>query len=170
MPRNRIEATHFSPDTRDFIRLLHQHSVRYVIVGGEAVIYYGYARLTGDVDFFYDIQADNAALLFEALLAFWDGDIPGISEAAELMVPGLILQFGLPPNRIDLLNQIAGVSFETAWPTRLEILLVSDHETTPMYYIGLAQLIENKAAAGRPKDLDDLSYLRNVARSDADPE
>ncbi|HMB92498.1 MAG TPA: hypothetical protein VKP65_16715, partial [Rhodothermales bacterium] len=90
MPKNRIEAAHFSPDTQDFIRLLHQHSVRYVIVGGEAVIYYGYARLTGDVDFFYDRQPDNAALLFEALLSFWDGDIPGISKPEELIEPGLI--------------------------------------------------------------------------------
>lgn len=86
------------------------------------------------------------------------------------MEPGLILQFGLPPNRIDLLNQIAGVAFGTAWPARLEVSLASDHETTPMYYRGLVQLIENKAAAGRPRDLDDLTYLRNVARSDAAPE
>jgi len=167
MPRNRIDAGHFSPDTQDFIRLLHQHSVHYVIVGGEAVIYYGYARLTGDVDFFYDSRAPNAKRLFEALLAFWSGDIPGITEAQELTHPGLILQFGRPPNRIDLLNQIAGMSFEAAWATRLNVLLVSDTETTPLYYIGLEQLIENKQAAGRPKDMEDLSYLRSVPPSDA---
>lgn len=50
MPPQKIEAAHFSPDTREFITLLHQHAVRYVIVGGEAVIFHGYARLTGDVD------------------------------------------------------------------------------------------------------------------------
>ena len=53
MPQERIESAHFSPDVREFIGLLHKHGVRYVIVGGEAVIYYGYARFTGDVDFFY---------------------------------------------------------------------------------------------------------------------
>ena len=52
MPPEKIDAAHFSPDTRKFVALLLQHSVRYVIVGGEAVIFHGYARLTGDVDFF----------------------------------------------------------------------------------------------------------------------
>ncbi|MBM3839307.1 MAG: hypothetical protein FJ398_15325 [Verrucomicrobia bacterium] len=54
MPPEKIETAHFSADTREFIALLHQHAVRYVIVGGEAVIFHGYARLTGDVDFFYE--------------------------------------------------------------------------------------------------------------------
>lgn len=49
-----MKAAHFSKDIQDFIRLLNQHHVRYLIVGGEAVIYYGYARLTGDVDFFFE--------------------------------------------------------------------------------------------------------------------
>jgi hypothetical protein len=48
MPPQSIEAAHFSPDIREFIRLLDHHGARYVIVGGEAVIHYGYARLTGD--------------------------------------------------------------------------------------------------------------------------
>ncbi|MGI9175597.1 MAG: nucleotidyltransferase [Rhodothermales bacterium] len=168
MSRDRVEAAHFSPDTRDFIRLLHRHDVRYVIVGGEAVIYYGYARLTGDVDFFYEGRASNAKRLFEALLDFWGGDVPGVSEMEELMHPGLILQFGRPPNRIDLLNQIAGVSFDAVWETRLTLSLVSDDENTPMYYIALEHLIANKQAAGRPKDLEDLSYLRSVSGSDAE--
>lgn len=57
MPGNHVDAAHFSPDTQDFIRLLHRYSAHYIIVGGEAVIYYGSARLTGDVDFFYDARA-----------------------------------------------------------------------------------------------------------------
>ena len=168
MPRDRIDAAHFSPDTQDFIRLLHRYHVRYVIVGGEAVIYYGYARLTGDVDFFYDKQADNAKRLFEVLLDFWGGDIPGIVEAEELMASGLIVQFGSPPNRIDLLNQIAGVTFDEVWPARLTLSVVSETGTTPVNYIGLEQLIANKRAAGRPKDIEDLSYLRSIGRSDSD--
>lgn len=54
MSRTRLDATHFSPDTRAFIELLNTHGVRYMIVGGEAVIFHGHARLTGDVDFFFD--------------------------------------------------------------------------------------------------------------------
>lgn len=165
MSQDRIDAAHFSPDTQDFIRLLQRHRVRYVIVGGEAVIYYGYARLTGDVDFFYDGEASNATRLFGALLDFWGGDIPGVAAPEELMEPGLIVQFGRPPNRIDLLNRIAGVTFEEVWPDRLTLSLVSETATVPVHYIGLEQLIANKEAAGRPKDLEDLSYLRSIGRS-----
>ena len=97
MPRERVEAAHFSPDIREFIQLLHKHDGRYLVTGGEAVIYYGYARLTGDVAFFYDRREDHARKLFAALAAFWEGNIPGIDEAEELMEAGLILQFGRPP-------------------------------------------------------------------------
>ncbi|NNF57052.1 MAG: hypothetical protein HKN04_02320 [Rhodothermaceae bacterium] len=160
-----VAAAHFSPDTQDFIRLLDRYQVHYLIVGGEAVIYYGYARLTGDVDFFYDRSAANAARLFEALLEFWGGDIPGVAEAEELTQPDLVLQFGRPPNRIDLLSRITGVAFAEAWAARRELSLVSeDGVSAPLYYIGLEHLIANKQASGRPKDLEDLGYLRGIAR------
>ncbi len=61
---------------------------------------------------------------------------------------------------------IAGVTFDEAWPTRREATLVSKEEDTPLYYLGLKQLIKNKQAAGRPKDLEDLAYLRQAARND----
>ena len=93
MPRDRVDAAHFSPDIQEFIHLLHEYGVKYLIVGGEAVIYYGYARLTGDVDFFYDRREVNARKLFETLADFWSGDIPGIEDVEELMEVGLILQF-----------------------------------------------------------------------------
>jgi len=167
MSRQTVEAAHFSPDTQDFIRLLHQYGVQYMIVGGEAVIYHGLARLTGDVDFFYDSRAPNVQRLFDALLEFWDGDIPALESADELANPGLVLQFGRPPNRIDLLNRIDGVSFDTAWETRLTLSMAADETTTPLYYIAREALIANKEASGRPKDLDDLIYLRSDSGADS---
>ncbi len=119
--RDRIEASYFSPDILDFVVLLHRHNVRYVIVGGEAVIHYGHTRLTGDVDFFYDLAPDNAGALFEALLTFWSNAIPGVQTVGELQEQGVIIQFGRPPNRIDLLNQIDGVAFPDAWKTRTTV-------------------------------------------------
>lgn len=162
MPPVRIDASHFSPDTQDFLRLLYAHDVRYIIAGGEAVIYHGHARLTGDVDVFYDREPDNASRLFAALLEFWDDDVPGVQSAEELTHPGLIIQFGVPPNRIDLLNEIDGVSFEDAWTTRTDANLVSDRGDVRLRYIGLDALIRNKEKAGRPKDLEDLAYLRKA--------
>ena len=162
MAQVKIEGFHFSPDTCDFIRLLHHYHVEYVVTGGEAVIYYGYARLTGDVDFFYNCREDNARRLFQALMEFWEGSIPGIERPEELAEEGLILQFGMPPNRIDLINRIDGVTFQEAWQARNEICLSQPAGDVPIYYISLKNLITNKAAAGRPKDLEDLKYLKKV--------
>jgi len=156
-----MKATHFSPDTWAFIQLLDRYSVKYVIVGGEAVIHYGYVRLTGDVDFFYGNDVENVARLFAALVDFWDGDIPGFERAEELRPRGQVVQFGRPPNRIDLLNDISGVSFGEAWRSR-ETLVADDG--TPVHLISLALLIANKEASARPKDLDDVAFLRDAAR------
>ncbi len=160
-----MKASHFSKDTQEFLTLLAHHKVKYVIVGGEAVIYYGYARLTGDVDFFFGTPKDNALRLYHALDQFWEGSIPGIHGHQELMNPGNIFQFGVPPNRIDLINNIEGVTFEEAWKKRTMSAMEISGETIPVYFIGLAQLIKNKKAIQRPKDLDDLKYLRK-ARED----
>ena len=67
MHPEQIAGDHFSPDIRDFVRLLAKHDVRYMIVGGEAVIHYGHARLTGDVDFFYDPSSTNAGKRIQRL-------------------------------------------------------------------------------------------------------
>ena len=112
MASNQVDPGAFSADTREFLALLHKHSVRYVIVGGDAVIYYGHARLTGDVDFFYEASTANAQALFAALREFWSGDIPSVAQWEELTQSGLVVQFGVPPNRIDLVNDIDGVRFE----------------------------------------------------------
>ncbi len=162
MPRDQIDPAYFSPDILEFIELLHAHQVRYVVVGGEAVIYYGHARLTGDIDFFYDAGDQNAAALFTALRVFWKNNIPGIERPEELQEIGTIIQFGRPPHRIDLLNGIDGVSFEEAWNSRVAVMLHTKSGEQPVFYLGLAALIRNKEASGRPKDLEDLEFLRRV--------
>lgn len=75
-----MHSSHFSPDIQEFIGLLSINKVKYVIVGGEAVIYYGYARLTGDVDFFYEASLENTERLYIALDSFWGSAIPGIKS------------------------------------------------------------------------------------------
>ncbi len=164
MPWEWIEAAHFSPDALDFIRMLDEFKVRYVIVGGEAVIFHGHVRLTGDVDFFYDLEPGNIEALHQALVKFWSGHVPGLETAAELREAGVILQFGVPPNRIDLLNQVDGLSFADAWRNRITAMIKGDEGETPVYYLGLKELVRNKQAAARPKDLDDIKYLRRASR------
>ncbi len=154
-----IEGGGFSQDILAFLRLLAVHRVRYLIVGGEAVIYHGYPRVTGDVDFFYDNTEKNAGRLYRALLEFWHGRIPGVGSPNELREKGMIFQFGRPPHRIDLMNRIDGVRFERAWPSRLRVRLKTKKGVIPAFYIALPLLLKNKRATGRPKDLDDARFL-----------
>ena len=89
-----MSVPYFSKDTLELLTILDKHQIRYVIVGGEAVIFYGYSRVTGDIDLFYDYSDSNARSLFEAMHEFWGGDIPGIYSSEEFMEPGAIIQFG----------------------------------------------------------------------------
>ena len=159
MPPEIVDASAFSPDFQDFLRALHTHNVRFMIVCGEAVIFYGHIRVTGDIDVYYDREPDNAVRLFKALEEFWQGEIPQLDGPAGLESRGVIFQFGLPPNRIDLLNDIDGVDFEGAWLRQTRAELSRSDGNIPFSYIGLEDLIQNKRAAGRPKDLDDLPFL-----------
>jgi len=111
---------YFSEDITEFLYLLYKYSVKYIIVGGEAVLYYGHSRLTGDIDIFYQNTIENVEKLYSALSEFWGNDIPGIKDKSELMEPGIIFQFGVPPNRIDLMNQIENVTFEEAYVNKNE--------------------------------------------------
>jgi len=159
MPQEELDAASFSSDTCDFLVALHRHGVRYLVVGGEAVIYYGYARVTGDIDLFYERTAENAQRLYAALREFWQGNVPGVQGEGDLVEPGVIVQFGVPPNRIDLVNRIDGVDFEAAWPNRLGVHVLGESFDIVVWFLSLEDLVRNKRAAARPKDLDDLRFL-----------
>lgn len=158
-PKSSIESSHFSPDILEFIRLLQAFEVRYVVVGGEAVIYHGYPRFTGDIDFFFSDSAENVKAMFGALREFWGGSVPGVQSAKELAEPGVIIQFGRPPNRIDLLNRIDGVAFQDVWGDKIELRVRCAARDMRLFMIGFDHLLRNKRAASRPKDLDDLRAL-----------
>jgi len=156
-----MNSSHFSNDCLEFITLLNKHNVRYVITGGEAVIYHGYVRLTGDVDFFFERSAQNCSNLFGALDEFWEGDIPGGLSKRDLEAKGYFIQFGVPPNRIDLMNQIDGVTFQEVWENRVFEKIDYNDVKVPVFYIGLEELIKNKSSSSRPKDQEDLIYLKS---------
>jgi hypothetical protein len=158
----KIRLGYFSEDTQDLLRILEAHGVRYLIVGGEAVIFHGHARLTGDVDIFYEPKAENADKLYAALTDFWQGIPPGIESNEELTRIGTIFQFGIPPNRIDLINSIDGVEFEECWSDRTIVEADSPFGVVRIFYISIPHLIKNKEASARPKDLDDVNFLKRI--------
>lgn len=156
MPSEPVEASYFSPDILEFIRLLYDHKVRYVVVGGEAVIHYGCARLTGAIDFFYDSAHENTAALFDVPQVFRNGRIPGIDHVEELRKEGMVIQFGRSPNRID------GVDFSAAWNNRVTVAIQTSRGELSLHYLGLRELVLNKEAASRPRDQEDLQFLRRL--------
>lgn len=165
-PQKIIDPLVFTPDVVEFIRCLSSHDVRFMIVGGEAVIFYGHVRFTGDVDFFYGLEDPNIERLFDALREFWNDEIPTLTDRDVLRSPGKIFQFGLPPNRIDLMNSIDGITFEEAWPRRNRVMLNTQPDMFHFSFIGLEDLILNKRASARHKDLDDLPFLRDALDED----
>lgn len=154
----------FSRDILEFLEILRKHRVRYLVVGGEAVIQYGYARFTADMDLFYEADAANAARLYRALQEFWGDTVPGIENADVLRGKGKVFQFGRPPNRLDLLNSIEGVGFTAAWKGRKKERFWHRGQLLTVHFIGLEELIRNKRSAGRNKDLDDLRFLIEARR------
>lgn len=154
-----MTGEHFAPDVRELIVLLARHRVRYLLVGGEAVIHHGYPRLTGDIDLFYERTPANVRRLYEALREFWEGDVPAVADVEELLEPDLVLQFGRPPNRIDLLSALGTVDFEGAWRRRVVEKLRLRSRSVPLPIISLRDLIQSKRDAGRHKDLDDIEHL-----------
>lgn len=140
-------------DLREFIELLRSEAVDYVVVGGHAVAFHGYPRYTGDIDFLVGTGEGNAAKL-ERVLARFGFASTGLS-AKDFRAPGQVVQLGRPPNRIDLVTSISGVSFEEALASRV----VGTLDGLEVPFIGREALLANKRASGRAKDLADVEAL-----------
>ena len=141
------------PDFEDFLRLLETHRVEYMIVGGYAVAYHGFPRFTKDIDIFYADDRVNVTRLQEALVAF--GFQPDTVPLEALERPSAVLAIGIDPVRIDLLNRIAGITFDEARPHTAR----GRYGAIDVTFIGRAELLRNKRATGRQRDLADVEEL-----------
>jgi hypothetical protein len=142
-----------SRDFTDFLNLLVQHDVKALIIGAFAVAFHAKPRFTKDLDIFVEASPENAERLLRAIDAFGFGTL-GLTAAD--FAPGRVTQLGYPPNRIDLVTSIDGVTFEEAWASRV----AGKYGAVDVWYIGRDALVRNKAAAARPQDLMDLATLR----------
>lgn len=140
-------------DFSEFLRLLNDREVRYLVIGGYAVGYHGYPRATNDLDVWIAIAPDNAARVVEALEDFGFGSAELTTDL--FLKEDSIIRMGLPPMRIEILTTISGVSFETCYQDRVEGIFGG----TEVTLISLDDLKRNKRASGRYKDLDDLEHL-----------
>ena len=142
-------------DFRDLLFALHGAGVRFIVVGAHAMAVHGVPRSTGDLDIWIECAEDNARRAWRALREFGAPvEALGVTRN-DLLRPGTVVQIGLPPRRIDLLTRIPGVEFEDAWRNRTETVL----EGCPIACLGRADLIANKRATGRTRDLADVELL-----------
>ncbi|MEX2282054.1 MAG: nucleotidyltransferase [Gemmatimonadota bacterium] len=147
---------------RDFVEMLSALSdagAEYLVVGAHALAAHGYVRATGDLDLWVRPKPTNAQRVWLALQTF-GAPLHSLNES-ELSQPDLIFQIGVPPQRIDILTSITGVEFEEAWNSRIEVMI--EGRSVPV--IGRSDLIANKRASGRPRDLADVDELTRVRES-----
>jgi len=142
-----------SDDFRDFLRLLNQHQVRYLVVGAYAVAAHGYPRNTGDIDIWIERSPENARKMVTVLADFGFGS-QGLTSG-DFATPRSEIQLGHPPNRVDLLTDVSGISFADCYEERIEKRL--DGITVP--FVGRECLRRAKLAAGRSQDRADLENL-----------
>jgi len=145
-----------SPDFKELLSLLEKHKVRYLVVGGYAVMKYTEPRFTKDLDLWISTDKENSKAVYAALKEF-GAPLKGLSPA-DFTQEGYFYQMGNPPFRLDVMMSIPGVTFETAWSNREKVQV----EGLAIPFISKADLIKAKEAGGRPQDLIDAKELRKA--------
>ena len=140
-------------DFLDFLRLLNQRDARYLVIGGYAVGFHGYIRATNDFDVFVEISESNAEKLVGVFKKF-GFNVPELSEGL-FLEPGTIVRVGVPPVRLEVLNEISGVTFAECFKKRV-VQVIGD---VPINFIGRDDLLKNKVASDRDKDRIDVNHL-----------
>lgn len=160
MPKDSGEShmeIELNEDFKDLLRSLNSKNVKYMIIGGYAVISHGHPRLTNDLDVAVANETENIERCLDALRDFgFTG--PGIT-AALFSKPKSVVRMGVEPVKIEILNFLEGVDFAAAYERR---------ETRPTEdiqfdLISLEDLIINKTAVGRDKDILDVKELLKVS-------
>ena len=129
-------------DYKDILQHLRRHDVKFLLVGAYAMGAHGYPRATGDFDIWVEPTPSNSHRVYEALQTF--GAPLAQLQPETLAQPGLIFQIGVPPCRIDILTQIDGIDFPSAYAARQDIEL--DGVRIPL--LSKDDLIKNKESTG----------------------
>ncbi len=145
-------------DFRELLSTFRNFNVRFLVVGGYAVMRYAEPRFTKDLDLWVGVDPDNARRTYEALKAF-GAPLANLSPA-DFTDPKSFYQMGKPPLRVDIMFFLTGMEFEPCWAKREDVEL--DGTTIP--FISLDDLIAAKKALGRPQDLLDVANLEKVKK------
>ncbi len=141
---------------RDFVEMLRELSnagAEFLIVGAHARAAYGEPRATKDLDIWVRPTGENAARVWNALVSF---GAPMFDLALDdLAKPGLILQLGVAPYRIDIITELTALNFDEAWANRTDV----DIEGVRYPVIGKREYVLNKRTVARPQDLADADHV-----------
>ncbi len=148
---------YLTQDYQDIIGLFNKHEVKYLIAGAYAMSKVGYSRSTYDIDLWIEKTTRNAINIFHALDEF---GVPFKIDPDDFLAPNSVLQIGIEPNRIDILTDIDGLSFEDAWKNRQLVKF----DTIQTYSLEIHDIIKNKTASNREKDKLDLVQLKKLAQ------
>ncbi len=140
-------------DFKDFLKLLNKRAVRYLLVGGYAVGFHGYPRATNDIDFWIELNRENAEKIVEVIREF--GFNPPELSPELFLKDKQVIRMGIAPLRIEVLTEISGVNFVECFAERT----VAEFDDIKVNILGLKHLKINKKASGRLKDLADLENL-----------
>jgi hypothetical protein len=149
-------AIRINSDFKDLLQEFSVAEVRYLIVGGYAVVHYARPRFTRDPDLWIEPTDANAKRVLQALRRF---GIPLIDvEPDDFASPSFQYVIGMPPVQFDFLTSIPGLDFAEAWESRKRVEIAANLSVN---FIGLEDLRTAKKHAGRPQDLVDLESLEN---------
>lgn len=140
-------------DFKELLSILNDHAVKYLVVGGYAVVRYAEPRYTKDLDLWVKADQENAKAIFTAL-RFFGAPLTNLS-ADDFTDEDAFYQMGVPPVRVDVLMSIPGLNFDEAWERRG----IVDFDGIPLPFISKQHLIISKRASGRPQDILDANTL-----------
>ena len=149
----------FNNDFLDFLKLLDKHNVEFLLVGGYAVILHGYTRSTGDLDLWVNTSSNNYNNLKKAYIDF-GAPIFSIEDFQSEILD--VWGIGVEPRKIEILTHVDGLIFQESKQHCKWFVL----EKLKVPYIDFDDLIKNKLASGRYKDLADIEQLKINKKTD----
>jgi hypothetical protein len=149
-------------DYKDLLSAFQSHGVKYLVVGGFAVIHYSQPRFTKAIDLFVKADLENAKAIYAALAAF-GAPLQGM-RPVDFTDRRTFFRFGREPKGFDILPAIPGVDFDAAWERRVETV-VDTTTGLKANFISADDLIVSKLASGRARDLADVEDIRKAVES-----
>ncbi len=137
----------------EMLSALSAEDAEFLVVGAYALAAHGYVRATGDLDIWIRPSRENAERVMRAIVRF-GAPLQGLT-IGDLTNPDIVFQIGVAPVRVDILTSITGVEFDEAWPCHLVTRFNGGEYPT----LNREFLLRNKKATGRPKDLNDATWL-----------